>query len=101
MRCPSSGADLFSSLCRAFLGTFGLQLCRTRPCQSVARRIGETKGWRIAYRVGLVGGARKVDHAIEAGKSSAIALVAMAIELLLCEDVSTALDGQSQLPMHV
>lgn len=52
----------------------------------------ETKGWRIAYRVGLVGSARKVDHAIEAGKSSAIALVAMAIELLLCEDVSTALE---------
>lgn len=50
---------------------------------------------RNAYRVGLVGSAGKVDHAIEAGKSRAIALVTVAVEFLLGEDVSTALERRS------
>ena len=40
----------------------------------------------------LVRSAGKVDHAIKAGKRRAIALVAMAVKLLLRENVSTALD---------
>lgn len=41
-----------------------------------------------------------MDHAVEAGKGRAIALVAVAVELLLCEDVSTALGRYCQLAMH-
>lgn len=36
-------------------------------------------GRRGAYRVGSVAGARKVDHAVEAGKGCAIALIAMRV----------------------
>jgi hypothetical protein len=42
-----------------------------------------------------------MNHAVEACKGSAIALVAMAVKLLLCENVSTALDRHSKLPMHL
>jgi hypothetical protein len=55
---------------------------------------------RDAYRVGFVRSAREVNHAVEARKGRAIALVAMSVELLLCENVSTALDGHSQHAMH-
>lgn len=37
-------------------------------------------------------GAVEVCHAVEAGVGSAAALVAMAVELLLGEDISTLLD---------
>jgi hypothetical protein len=54
-----------------------------------------------AYRMGLVGSSWKVHHAVEAGKRGAIALVAVAVKLLLREDVSTALNRHSKLPMHL
>jgi hypothetical protein len=44
---------------------------------------------------------RKVHHAIEARKGSAIALIAVSVELLLRKDVSTALYRHSKLPMHL
>ena len=50
--------------------------------------------------MGLVRGAGKVDHAVEAGKGRAIALVTVAIEFLLGENVSTALERHSQLAMR-
>jgi hypothetical protein len=50
-----------------------------------------------AYRVGLVAGAREVDHAVEAGEGCAVALVAVAVELLLCEDISTVLEGSQSV----
>jgi hypothetical protein len=44
-----------------------------------------------SYRMGLVAVALEVGHAIEAGEGSAITLVAVAVELLLGENVSTVL----------
>lgn len=58
-------------------------------------------GEAYAYRVGFVRSSREVHHAVEAGKGRAIALVAVAVKLLLCEDVSTALDRHSQHTMHL
>ena len=45
----------------------------------------------VAYRVSLVAGALKVDHAVQAGVRCAIALVAMAVKLLLGKDIPTVL----------
>lgn len=49
-----------------------------------------------AYRVGFIAGARKGHHAVETCEY-AIALVAVAVELLLGEDIPTALGGERQL----
>ena len=53
------------------------------------------------YRMRLIRRSREVHHAIEACKGGTIALVAMSVELLLCEDVSTALEGRSKHLMHL
>jgi hypothetical protein len=69
-----------------------------RPCRGACYK---SNRWTGAYRMRLVGSSRKMDHAVEARKRGAIALVAVAIKLLLREDVSTALDRHSKLPMHL
>lgn len=43
------------------------------------------------YGVGSVAGAVKVHHAVEAGVGGGVALVAMGVEFLLGEDISTGL----------
>ena len=50
--------------------------------------------------MGLVAAAGKVNHAVEAGEGCAVALVAMAVELLLGEDISTVLEGRGQYGRH-
>lgn len=47
-----------------------------------------------------VGGTGEVCHAVEAGVGSAPALVAVRVEFLLGEDISTALEWQSQSVPH-
>lgn len=49
-----------------------------------------------AYRVRFIAGAREGGHAVQACKV-AIALVAVAVELLLGEDIPTALERERQL----
>ena len=66
-----------------------------------AKKSSYRAGEAYAYRVGLVRSSREVHHAVEAGKGRAIALVAVAVKLLLCEDVSTVLSRHSQHTMHV
>jgi hypothetical protein len=54
-----------------------------------------------AYRVGSVAGALEVRHAVQAGIRCAIALVAVAVELLLGKDIPTVLFAavRSQRPL--
>lgn len=76
-----------------------LQQSQRAVLAATGRHVGQER--YDAYRMRLVRGSWEVDHAVEAGKGSAIALVTMPVKLLLCEDVSTALDRHSKPSMHL